>query len=58
MARKSMEPLYRGRARIREQGQKGVVQEIIKTLQGEEAFREAEFRFGFRIYRQMIMPAT
>ena len=48
---KSMEPYIEAVRGIREQGQKGVVQEIIKTLQGEEAFREAQFRFGFRIYR-------
>ena len=29
----------------------GVVQQIIESLRREEAFREAEFRFGFRMYR-------
>lgn len=29
----------------------GVVQKIMRTLQDDDAFREAQFRFGFRIYR-------
>lgn len=33
------------------EGKEGIVQQIVKTLQEEEAFKEAQFRFGFRIYR-------
>lgn len=35
----------------RERGIDGVVQQIMKTLQEDDAFQEAQFRFGFRIYR-------
>ena len=31
--------------------QRGVIQEIIHSLQNTQGFRETQFRFGFRIYR-------
>ena len=45
----SMEPVFdavRGKP-----GQPGVIQEIIRTLKNTQGFKETQFRFGFRVYR-------
>jgi len=40
-----------------ERGVEGVVQQIMDTLQKDDAFKEAQFRFGFRIYRDTYAGA-
>lgn len=41
----------------RMQGKEGIIQQIIKTLKEDDAFQEAQFRFGFRIYRDTYAGA-
>ena len=41
----------------RENGEEGVVQKIITSLQQDDAFKEAQFRFGFRMYRDAYAGA-
>ncbi len=48
---KSMMPYIEAVRGSKEDGSKGVVQDIIESLQQDDAFREAQFRFAFRIYR-------
>ncbi|PID58507.1 hypothetical protein CSB45_02890 [candidate division KSB3 bacterium] len=48
---KSMMPYIEAVRGSKKEGRKGVIQDIIDSLQQDDAFQEAQFRFAFRIYR-------